>query len=69
MNPAGFAHSHFRVDDGRFIPFGTPAALNMHAHHTNDLHATASRFDVALKILICIAAALAGLTLRLVLRR
>jgi hypothetical protein len=43
--------------------------MSMHAHHTNDLHATASRFDLAVKIFVLILAALAGLTLRLVLRR
>lgn len=41
----------------------------MHAHHTNELHATASRIDLAVKILACALIALAGLTVRLVLRR
>ena len=41
----------------------------MHAHHTNDHHATASRVDLVFKIVICALAMLAGMTLRLVLRR
>ena len=43
--------------------------MTMHAHHTNELHATASRFDLAVKIFVLAIAALAGLTIRLVLRR
>ncbi|HUG13036.1 MAG TPA: hypothetical protein VMM36_18605 [Opitutaceae bacterium] len=43
--------------------------MSMHAHHTNELHATASRLDLAVKIFALVIAALAGLTIRLVLRR
>lgn len=43
--------------------------MSMHAHHTNDLHATASRFGLAVKIFALVIAALAGLAIRLVLRR
>jgi hypothetical protein len=43
--------------------------MSTHAHHTNELHATASRFDLAVKILVLVVAAIAGLTIRLVLRR
>jgi len=57
------------VADRWFIPEELPAAMTMHAHHTNELHATASRFDLAVKIFVLAIAALAGLTIRLVLRR
>ena len=50
-------------------PVDIPVRDVMHAHHTNDHHATASRMDLAFKILICALAMLAGMTLRLVLRR
>jgi hypothetical protein len=69
MNSDLCAQSGFRTADGWIIAVGRPAAMSMHAHHTNELHATASRFDLAVKIFVLVLAALAGLTIRLVLRR
>jgi hypothetical protein len=69
MNTDLGAQSRFRTVEGRIIAVGRPAAMSMHAHHTNELHATASRLDLAVKIFALVIAALAGLTIRLVLRR
>jgi hypothetical protein len=69
MNSEVCAQSGFRTADAWIIAVERPAAMSMHAHHTNELHATASRLDLAVKIFVLVIAAIAGLTIRLVLRR
>jgi len=69
MNPLCDRVSSFPAPAGYVTPMEPRPLDTMHTHHTSDLHATASRLDLAVKILACALLALGGLAIRLILRR